>query len=348
MIFAVILLPPGLMGLLLVLGRYEELLFTPPAARHARRTGFLGRVPRHGCPAGPEGQCAPRPGSDGATGYPRGMTGTETILGTLRWMPRARLREAVAQQVRGAAGEPGAGQADRGPGGDVTGVEGAAVDAFDGHHRRGNRACGAGQGPGAGVIAAVNATAAAVCPEGKEEEQGRSSTSLFGIHSVGGRGRSASCLHTALEANWARLSAVMPAAAARRPRPPPKHAINTAAPHHSLVRSAVSSTADSCLPTRRGSQDAIFLVSCRSAARSPAINLMSCRYPRSSWITRKSRSVVPAQVRFRPCGGVPARSTCGCRAAPRTAQPAADGRRRWPAVAWSPRRTPGRAGWPGW
>ncbi|MER5699790.1 hypothetical protein ACFWAN_17400 [Streptomyces mirabilis] len=38
MIFAVILLPPGLMGLLLVLGRHEELLFTPQAsARHARR-----------------------------------------------------------------------------------------------------------------------------------------------------------------------------------------------------------------------------------------------------------------------------------------------------------------------
>ncbi len=96
-----------------------------------------------------------------------------------------------------------------------------------------------------GATAVVKATAAAVCPEGKEEESGRSSTSSCGNHSFGGRGRSASCLHTPLDTSCAAVTAARPAMADLRPRRPPIKAITAAAPHHSLLPSAVSSTVDS-------------------------------------------------------------------------------------------------------
>ncbi|MFI5688967.1 hypothetical protein [Streptomyces sp. NPDC051636] len=52
MVFTAILLPPGLMCLLLALGRYEEWLFRQPApvrpARHARSRRHLSLVPSPG------------------------------------------------------------------------------------------------------------------------------------------------------------------------------------------------------------------------------------------------------------------------------------------------------------
>ncbi|MFF5483567.1 hypothetical protein ACFY5C_40510 [Streptomyces sp. NPDC012935] len=50
MIFAALLLPPGLMCLVLALGRYEEWLLKQPAqpARHARRRRHLSLVPHTG------------------------------------------------------------------------------------------------------------------------------------------------------------------------------------------------------------------------------------------------------------------------------------------------------------
>src|SRR5438067_10024744 len=100
----------------------------------------------------------------------------------------------------------------------------------------------------AGATAAVKATAAALCPEGKDEEPGRSSTSPWRIHSVGGLRRPASGL-PALAASCATAIAASPATAAERPRRPPSPAMTVAAPQHNLVHSAVSSTADSACPT---------------------------------------------------------------------------------------------------
>lgn len=53
MVFAAFLLPPGLLCLVLVLGRYEEWLFgrtapPQPAPRHARARRHLSLVPRTG------------------------------------------------------------------------------------------------------------------------------------------------------------------------------------------------------------------------------------------------------------------------------------------------------------
>jgi hypothetical protein len=54
-IFAAFLLPPGLMCLLLILGRYEEWILRRPAptqpARHARRKRHLSLIPGTGSPA---------------------------------------------------------------------------------------------------------------------------------------------------------------------------------------------------------------------------------------------------------------------------------------------------------
>src|SRR4051794_22968831 len=111
-----------------------------------------------------------------------------------------------------------------------------------------------------GATAAVNATAAAVCPGGEEEGAGRALTSSGGNHSFGGRGRSASCLHKPFETSCAITRAPSPATAALRPRHPPTHAIAAAAPHHSFVLSAVSSTAESTLPTPGGMREAACLV----------------------------------------------------------------------------------------
>lgn len=71
-----------------------------------------------------------------------------------------------------------------------------------------------------GVTAAVKATAAAVCPEGKEELSGRSSTSSCGIQSLGGRRRSTSCFAIPLDRTSAAAMALIPAAAALRPFQP--------------------------------------------------------------------------------------------------------------------------------
>ncbi|MFD5537726.1 hypothetical protein ACFWIJ_07700 [Streptomyces sp. NPDC127079] len=68
-------------------------------------------------------------------------------------------------------------------------------------------------------------------------------------------------MHTAFETSCATARAARPEAAALRPRHPPSHAIAAAAPHHSFVLSAVSSTADSTLPTPGGIRDAARLVS---------------------------------------------------------------------------------------
>lgn len=95
------------------------------------------------------------------------------------------------------------------------------------------------------ATAQVKPTAAAVWPEGKDEESGRSRTSSCEIHSFGGRRRSHSCLTTPLDTISATAMLTTPAAAARRPRHPPAVAMRVAAPHHSLVCCAASSTAGS-------------------------------------------------------------------------------------------------------
>ncbi|MGQ4385187.1 hypothetical protein [Streptomyces sp. SAS_270] len=53
MVFVAILLPPGLMCVMLSLGRYEEWLLKQPAqpARHAHRGRHLSLVPRTGAHA---------------------------------------------------------------------------------------------------------------------------------------------------------------------------------------------------------------------------------------------------------------------------------------------------------
>ncbi|GAP50453.1 uncharacterized protein SAZU_5311 [Streptomyces azureus] len=59
MLFAAFLLPPGLMCLVLALGRYEEWLLgqtaSPQPARHARARRHMSLVPRTGSPAQSDG-----------------------------------------------------------------------------------------------------------------------------------------------------------------------------------------------------------------------------------------------------------------------------------------------------
>lgn len=101
----------------------------------------------------------------------------------------------------------------------VAGVVGPAVDPFDGDgdgHRQAQRT---GFRPLLGD-AAVKATAAAVCPDGNDEESGRSSTSSAWNHSFGGRSRGTSRFPTPLDSTSATAIPVRPAAAARRPRYP--------------------------------------------------------------------------------------------------------------------------------
>ncbi|MFE4755224.1 hypothetical protein ACFRIB_34075 [Streptomyces mirabilis] len=58
MVFAAILLPPGLLCLVLALGRYEEWMLKQPA-RHAHRRRHLVLVPHTGSQAG-QGRREPR------------------------------------------------------------------------------------------------------------------------------------------------------------------------------------------------------------------------------------------------------------------------------------------------
>ncbi|MFF4059712.1 hypothetical protein ACFYZ8_30245 [Streptomyces sp. NPDC001668] len=57
MVFAALLLPPGLMCVMLALGRYEEWLLKEPAhpARHAHRGRHLSLVRHTGTKAAPSG-----------------------------------------------------------------------------------------------------------------------------------------------------------------------------------------------------------------------------------------------------------------------------------------------------
>jgi hypothetical protein len=63
-VFAAFLLPPGLLCLVLALGRYEEWLLRqsapPQSARHARAKRHLSLVPRTGSEAEPIGNESPR------------------------------------------------------------------------------------------------------------------------------------------------------------------------------------------------------------------------------------------------------------------------------------------------
>lgn len=175
--------------------------------------------------------------------------------------------------------EPGGGQADGGTGGDIARIVGPRLHPFDGDHVGGtaHNAPATGQ---VGTTAAVKATAAAVCPEGNEDESGRSATSSCGIHSAGGLGRSASCLHRPFDTSWAAIRAPSPAAAALRPRHPPFHAITAAAPHHSLVLSADSSTTDNALATPGGIREAARRVRAPSISFKSVSNLMTCGCPK--------------------------------------------------------------------
>ncbi len=67
----------------------------------------------------------------------------------------------------------GCGQTCRGADSDVGGVVGARVYTFGGHYDGRHRAHGAAHGHTA-ATAVLNATPAAVCPDGKDEESGRS------------------------------------------------------------------------------------------------------------------------------------------------------------------------------
>lgn len=124
-------------------------------------------------------------------------------------------------------------QTERGTDGDVAGVLGARVHAFGGHHDGRHRTHRARPRPHRRHRGAERHPAA-VCPEGKEEEPGRSWISSCEIHSFAGRRRCHTCLRTQFEASSATAILARPAVAALRPRHPAADRA-AAAPHHSLV-----------------------------------------------------------------------------------------------------------------